>query len=1090
MHPKLGKFISICATMLVWIGLLLPFNTYSVLAAGLLTRISVDSSGVQANGSSRRSQISGDGRFVVFESDAINLAGGGGGLFLKDRQSGVITRISADGENASISIDGRFVAYDSSAKNLVNGDTNDFADIFVYDRTSELTSRVSVDSTGIQANGDSSSPSISDNGRFVAFQSDATNLVSSDENGASDIFVHDNQTGVTERISLTSDGAGANGGSSSPSISADGTIVVFVSTATNLDGNDTNNKKDAFARNRLNGATTRISVNSSGVQADGGGSSPRVSGDGRYVVFLSASGNLDPRADEYISKELVYVHDRQIGQTTLASVYSEGTIMTVGLFDQPTISRDGRYVAFSFYDKGDNNGIMNIWVRDLQTGASIKVANGNASSSSASLSADGKVVAFSSNASNLINGDTNGTSDVFVSDVSYGPERSPTVASATPDCGFSTPQCPFPSNASITFIVTFSEQVSGVTIDDFSLDVVEGGITGASISGVSGYGAAYFVTVDTGTGEGRLRLNVLDNDSIKDTVPNPLGGVGVDNGKFTTGKPYKIDKNSPAVVSIVRVDPNPSAASELHFIVNFSEEVYSVRSTDFVLTPTGDISGAVITAISPREDQYTASKIYTVTVSTGTGNGTLRLDLIDTDSIIDNDSPHPLGGDGASNGDYTTGEIYTVDKSTPSIPNVTSSLRVNTNPTDALSLSYTVTFSEAVNGVDPSDFSLAATGSMSGALVTNVSGSGNTYTITVSTGNGDGELRLNIVDDDSILNAANIPLGGSGAGNGNFTLGEAYIIHKTVPVVHSSLRADPNPTSADSVRFNVTFSEAVSGVDSSDFILTTTDSLASASILTVSGSANTYTVTAATGSSNGTLRLDLIDNDSILDSFGHPLGGQGAANGNFTVGDVYTVKKITLVSATESFRSTGARDGWILEKNENSNIGGSKNSNAAFIKLGDDAQDRQVRSILHFPTYYLPDNAVVTQVILMLKRQDVIGTDPFTTHQNISVDIRKGLFSSYNFFTLWSLQLTDFQAPADVYSVGTIQNNPVSGWYWTMLDARAFQNINLTDITQIRLGFQLDDNDDMSEDSIRFFSGDDPDQLDRPHLQIEYYVPR
>jgi hypothetical protein len=91
---------------------------------------------------------------------------------------------------------------------------------------------------------------------------------------------------------------------------------------------------------------------------------------------------------------------------------------------------------------------------------------------------------------------------------------------------------------------------------------------------------------------------------------------------------------------------------------------------------------------------------------------------------------------------------------------------------------------------------------------------------------------------------------------------------------------------------------------------------------------------------------------------------------------------------------------------------------------------------------------------------------------------------------MWSLQLTDFQAQADAAAVGTIQNNPVSGWYWATLDSRAFPFISLTDITQIRLAFQLDDNDDMSEDSIRFFSGDYVSQLDRPHLQIVYYVPR
>ena len=336
-------------------------------------------------------------------------------------------------------------------------------------------------------------------------------------------------------------------------------------------------------------------------------------------------------------------------------------------------------------------------------------------------------------------------------------------------------------------------------------------------------------------------------------------------------------------------------------------------------------------------------------------------------------------------------------------------------------------------------------------------------------------------------------MGGPGAGNGNFTSGEAYTINRTdntAPTVTGILRTDANPTTANSVHFNVTFSEAVSGVDAGDFILTTTGGISGTSISGLSGTANTYSITVATGSGNGTLRLDLIDNDSILDSANLPLGGIGAGNGNFTVGEVYTINKISVTPLSVDYRSTGAPDGWVLESSENSNVGGSRNSNAAVFKLGDDAKDRQFRSVLHFPTYYLPDNAVVTQAILMIKKQDVVGTDPFTTHQNISIDIRKGYFGNFTLFNFGSLQNMDFQAAADMYMVGTIQNNPVSGWYWATLDSRAFQYINLKDVTQLRLGFLLDDNDDMGEDYIRFYSGDYAPQLDRPHLLIDYYVPR
>lgn len=1106
MIPQNIKTISRLLTFIMLIVLLSGRETPTLAAPGDITRVSVDSAGAQPNGGSLKPAISDDGRFVAFVSGASNLVSGDTNnaedIFVKDRQTGVTTRVSvrsngteANGMSTSpaISADGRFVAFYSDASNLLNGDSNGFGDIFVHDRQTGETRRVSVDSSGAEANAPPSDDyyvvSISGDGRFVAYYSDASNLVSGDINGVSDIFVYDRQNGRTTRASVASNGSEANGSSRYPNLSSDGRYVTFASGATNLVAGDANGKTDVFVRDLQTGSTTLVSISTSGAQADGGGNNPDISGDGRYVVFMSNSGNLDPRADEY-RKELVYVHDRQVGQTTLATVFSDGGIMEVGLSDQPTISRDGRYVAFSFYQKGDNNGILHVWVRDLQTGQSTKVEGGDGSGYS-SLSADGKFVAFNSGSSNLVSGDTNGVSDVFVREVAYGPERNPTVASVTPDCGYSTPVCTYPTAASVPFIVIFSEQVSGVTADDFSLEMLEG-ITGASITGVSGYGVQYFVTVNTGTGDGRLRLNVVDNDSIIDTVLNPLGGVGAGNGNFT-GKKYMIDKFFPTVTSIVRADPNPAAAGTVRFTVTFSEVVYPVMSDDFVLTTTGSISGATITAIDPIAE----SAIYTVTVDTGIGDGTLRLDLIDDDSISDNFigpiGGMPLGGVGIGNGNFTTGETYTIGAGAPGIPSVTGSLRADANPSGAANVNFAVTFSEAVSGVDPGDFSLTTTGSISGALVTNVSGSGNTYTVIVGTGSGNGDLRLNVVDDDSILNASSSPLGGPGAGNGNFTTGEAYTINKTdntPPIVTGILRTDANPTTASDVHFNVTFSEAVNGVDAGDFVLATTGSISGASINGLSGSANTYSITVATGSGNGTLRLDLIDNDSIVDSVNHPLGGLGSGNGNYTSGDSYIVDKAQTRLLSESLRSNGANDGWVLESSEDSGVGGSRNAVADTFVIGDDAQDRQYRAILHFPTHHLPDNAVVTQVILILKSQGVVGADPFATHQNITIDIRGGFFGSAGLFGINGLGVGDFQAPADKESVGTIINNPVSGWFWAMLDPSTYPYINLQGVTQLRLRFMVDDNEDMGNDYLSFYSGNYDQLAERPHLLVEYYLSR
>ena len=513
------------------------------------------------------------------------------------------------------------------------------------------------------------------------------------------------------------------------------------------------------------------------------------------------------------------------------------------------------------------------------------------------------------------------------------------------------------------------------------------------------------------------------------------------------------------------------------FTVTFSEPVTGVTADDFAVTMGGGISGASVTEIIGSGNEYI------VAVNTGSGDGTLRLDVIDNDSII-NSSGTPLGGVGAGNGNFDGGDVYTVIKAAPT---VTGSLRADPNPTAAGNVHFTVTFSEDVSGVDASDFALATTGSISGASVADISGGGNTYTVNVNTGTGDGTLRLDIIDDDSIMNTTSTPLGGAGAGNGSFTSGEAYTIDRSAAIVTGSLRADTNPTAAESVNFTVIFSESVSGVDASDFFLTTTGAIAGASITGISGSGNTYTVTVGTGSGDGNLRLDVIDNDSILDSSGVPLGGTGVGNGNFNTGEVYTISKVPAKLMMETLRSNGNNDGWVLESSEDSNQGGDKDSRATTFALGDDAQDRQLRAILHFPTHYLPDNAVVTRVLLMIKGEALVGTDPFTTHQNILVDIRSGAFGFIGPFQFRGLQDVDFQSPSSMDAVGIIQNNPLNGWYYAWLDSSAFEYINLNGITQIRLRFQLDDDDDMAADYLRFYSGDYNRLPDRPQLAIEYY---
>jgi hypothetical protein len=180
----------------------------------------------------------------------------------------------------------------------------------------------------------------------------------------------------------------------------------------------------------------------------------------------------------------------------------------------------------------------------------------------------------------------------------------------------------------------------------------------------------------------------------------------------------------------------------------------------------------------------------------------------------------------------------------------------------------------------------------------------------------------------------------------------------------------------------------------------------------------------------------------------------------------------------------------VLESSEDSEQGGIKDSvNTTFV-LGDDDQDRQFRSILHFPTFYIPNNAVITRALLMIKGEALVGTDPFTTHGNILVDIRSGSFGFIGPFPYRGLQISDFQSPSHMDAVGMIENNPFNGWYWAWLDSSAFNYIKLNGITQIRLRFQIGDDDDLSGDYLRFYSGDYEDLALRPRLVIEYYTTR
>ena len=354
---------------------------------GLTTRISERASGQQASKNSSRPSVSADGRYVAFSSASglvSNDTNMRGDVYLKDLWTGSLELISISnggffaesGGKPSISRDGRFVAFGSSAA-LIPGDSNGFVDVYVRDRQAGTMVRASVDSLGAEGNGDSMlALSISADGRHVAFETRATNLVPNDLNNKTDILVHDLQTGITDRVSVRSNGTEGNDHSSGPTLSADGRYVAFFGGSTNLVARDRNRMQDCFVHDRLTGTTTRVSLDAFGNESQGG-IRPSISANGRFVAFDSVDKLVPEDSDPNVD---VYVHDRWLGTTALVSASLQGLQSPVEVFFP--------------------------WLPPLFGGAT--------TNDGAVMSGDGKTITFMGEASDLVPRDLNKVQDIFV----------------------------------------------------------------------------------------------------------------------------------------------------------------------------------------------------------------------------------------------------------------------------------------------------------------------------------------------------------------------------------------------------------------------------------------------------------------------------------------------------------------------------------------------------------------------------------------------------------------------------------------------------------------------------------------------------
>lgn len=471
-------------------GRYILFNTGFVtvvlkdLVSGVATCVSTASDETAADSNSFGRGISADGRYVLFESDASNLVDGGTdselNIFLKDTASGATSRITADGARyipssshtvaAAISPDGRYVVFSSSGPDEVSNDNNQASDVFLKDLTADTTQLISARGTDAAVAArfcSSTSGSVSLDGRYTVFISDATNLVADDTNGTADVFVQDGLTGIITRVSTDSEGNQANAVCYNAYISSEGPYVVFNTAADNLVDGDTASGQKVFVKDLTTGAITLASVTPPPAEGTWGNfDAQAISADGRYVIYktISYSGT-----DRYHLTPTYWLLMKDLSTDEITTIYSQessealvafsaqsafaadgryviftaegegyvydllaGSATSLGAADSVAISGDGRYAVFASSDSlvaDDTNGVADVYAKDLLSGDVALVSSdtagtpANGESYTPSVSADGRYVVFLSAATNLVSGDTNGSTDAFVKDLLDGTLR-------------------------------------------------------------------------------------------------------------------------------------------------------------------------------------------------------------------------------------------------------------------------------------------------------------------------------------------------------------------------------------------------------------------------------------------------------------------------------------------------------------------------------------------------------------------------------------------------------------------------------------------------------------------------------------------
>jgi Tol biopolymer transport system component len=513
-----------------------------------IERVNVATDGTQADHPTfTGGAISGDGRYVAFSSFATTLVpgdtNGANDVFVRDNLTGTTERVSvgsdesqADspagahaGSAVDISPDGRFVLFHASFNDLVPGSPPGNL-VYLRDRVAGTTEIVSLPDDDSAAKGGIAG-GVSADGRYVSFVSNASNLVAGDTNGdppcdlhepycdihGHDVFVRDRVADTTERVSVADDETQSDRGSGHIGVSDNGRYVAFVSPATNLVPNDTNDGTDIFVRDRLTGATELVSVALDGTSPNRESFFGSLSADGRYVTFMSPATDLVPGdpGDPFVDRH-IYLRDRVAGLTERVDVSTAGTLGNRLTEPDSSVSADGRYVVFaSFADDlvpGDTNGANDVFLRDRLLGTLERVSLNHlgqqaddaspppalASSFVPSISDDGHYVAFSSQADNLVPGDTNGVvTDVFARFVLL-----PVVDDASPPTVGAGRSTLTVSGARFLPGVAVTVSGGGVTVDDFTRLDESTLLVDVTVAADAAPGVRAIRVVNEGTGPG------------------------------------------------------------------------------------------------------------------------------------------------------------------------------------------------------------------------------------------------------------------------------------------------------------------------------------------------------------------------------------------------------------------------------------------------------------------------------------------------------------------------------------------------------------------------------------------------------------